>query len=497
MYYKIFILFLTEYYFIFQIISTYQTPDHAELEYHAVVMLRRNMSFDGFSFFAKHTGVQFLVEEEEEEYSHDVLLAALLYYICTKGSISIDRMRFDTASVVCKEVAHLVSTHSQNGISYEFANDAFCEESKNSVMLHCLCKCPWIDGSTARALFNNTNCKKFNMHCCCRCSTWYHFYCLEQCKVKLPKRTEDYICPTCFIPRVLEWKHPKYTNTCTSDNILTILLMYCHQNRQFLSYFQSSDGENALKSGLSMMLVGKLIQGKSIILDWVHSQRNLPRTSDGTFNCHGTEFDMFLSTFCHVWRLHQQRQCDSKFCPSANSERSFCNFSLDPVSESDQSYYGQMCSTFPRPGDKIHGYCGSEFPSKPPSVAPQAYNYREDVTGTEREYFYECRGTPSISSSFFSSTSPWIIPFNISAIKGYQELTILSTTATDINVYNTRYCFGGFTMVKNNHLTAAIIWKGDLYYYDGMKNSQDDRFQRLEDKDFFDQEGSTLIYFKH
>uniref|UniRef100_A0A1X7T231 SWIM-type domain-containing protein n=1 Tax=Amphimedon queenslandica TaxID=400682 RepID=A0A1X7T231_AMPQE len=120
-----------------EIISTYQTPDTAELEYHAGVMLRRNISYDGFSFFAKHTGVQFLLEEEEEEYSHDVLLAALLYYICTKGSINIDRVRFDNESI-CNEVAHLVSTHSHDSLSYEFVNDPFCEETLAITITSCI-----------------------------------------------------------------------------------------------------------------------------------------------------------------------------------------------------------------------------------------------------------------------------------------------------------------------------------------------------------------------
>ena len=55
-----------------QIISTYQRPDAAELEYHAGVMLRRNASIDSSTFTAKHIGVQFTIESSSGKADQDV-----------------------------------------------------------------------------------------------------------------------------------------------------------------------------------------------------------------------------------------------------------------------------------------------------------------------------------------------------------------------------------------------------------------------------------------
>ena len=88
--------------------------------------------------------------------------------------------------------------------------------------------------------------------------------------LKLEKGSQnDWVCPNCKIPATISWHHETYTNTCTSDNILTILLLHCHQHGEFLSYIGSSDVEVALKSGLKLMLQSKIQRGKTVILDFL------------------------------------------------------------------------------------------------------------------------------------------------------------------------------------------------------------------------------------
>ena len=63
-------------------------------------------------------------------------------------------------------------------------------------------------------------------------------------------------------------------NTCTSDNILTILLLHCQQNHKFLNTIGDSEIEKTLKAGIALMLSGKMYEGKTIILKFVQSQLN-------------------------------------------------------------------------------------------------------------------------------------------------------------------------------------------------------------------------------
>ena len=65
------------------------------------------------------------------------------------------------------------------------------------------------------------------MHNCCKCGDWFHNHCLSQCDVIIPKRNHDLLCSKCKIPATIPWIHSNYVNTCTSDNLLTITLMYC------------------------------------------------------------------------------------------------------------------------------------------------------------------------------------------------------------------------------------------------------------------------------
>ena len=121
--------------------------------------------------------------------------------------------------------------------------------------------------------------KFFDMHVCVKCNKWFHMYCLTVCGLQVPKRNHNYIGPECKLQSTLPWNNDTYTNTCTCDNILTILLLYSKQYNTFLS---------ALKSGLhdnnGKWKIGNINRGKTVILDNLRSSLNLPRARN-KFNC--------------------------------------------------------------------------------------------------------------------------------------------------------------------------------------------------------------------
>ena len=113
---------------------------------------------------------------------------------------------------------------------------------------------------------------------------------------RVPKRNDDWVCPNCTIPATISWHHETYTNTCTSDNILTILLLHCRQHGEFLNNIGSSDVEVALKSGLKLMLQNKVQRGKTVILIFFKTKLNL-ETYGTKYNCFGSEYEMCLKLF--------------------------------------------------------------------------------------------------------------------------------------------------------------------------------------------------------
>ena len=153
------------------------------------------------------------------------------------------------------------------------------------------------------------------MHVCVKCHKWFHKYCLSVCKLTLPKRNEDYLCSECKMPTTISWDNDIYTNTCTSDNILTILLLSCKQYPNLLKKLNSSPAENALKSGLTLMLQGKVNLGKTTILDYMRSLLRLQKEGQ-KYDCFGTEFVMFLIAFSHIFKVIIKKRCNSSFCPN-------------------------------------------------------------------------------------------------------------------------------------------------------------------------------------
>ena len=325
-------------------------------------MLRKQRCFE--SFVVECVGVQFSDAEQEAQ----ALLAAIVFEACNNSNSCLPTIRCDKSIIpqlidFCKgKLSHL--TLNQSG------KKPYCHATNKTVVLHCLC-CPWIEGTTSKAVYGEKLQKSFDMHVCIKCNTWFHKYCLNVCGLQVPKRNHDF-CPECKLPSTLSWNNDAYTNTCTCDNILTILLLYCKQYNTFLSAFNSSTPENTLKSGLTLMLNGNLNWGKTVILDYLRSSLNLPRIGN-KFNCLGTEFAILLSAFSHVYKLSVTKQCNSTHCPKPSSHRYHGTYGLFPENKGTP-FADQLVQQLPLQGSYSKGYCGAEFAGIPPPKAPQGVN---------------------------------------------------------------------------------------------------------------------------
>lgn len=123
----------------------------------------------------------------------------------------------------------------------------------------------WIEGTSSAAIYGEKQ-KQFNVHSCSRCSNWFHTFCLKFLKIKPPKRTSDFVCAGCEIPETPQWHNDLFTNTCSVDNFLAILLLHCKQNIDFLSSaIGNSEIENVIKAGVQLMLNGEVREGKAAI----------------------------------------------------------------------------------------------------------------------------------------------------------------------------------------------------------------------------------------
>lgn len=197
--------------------------------------------------------------------------------------------------------------------------------------------------------------KEFNAHICCNCRNWFHKYCLRTCELQPPKKTQDFICPMCKKPATVLWHHPKYTNTCTSDNFLTITLLYCQQQNTFVREFGWSEAELALRASIDVMMKGDLIDGKTLLLDYINSV--VVYEVCNQYNCFGSEYGMCLQVFHQVWKLNLSLKCDSKHCPKADTtKRHPATFSLKP----DLPFEDQLAHKFPSVGCSS-GYLGLNF----------------------------------------------------------------------------------------------------------------------------------------
>ena len=229
---------------------------------------------------------------------------------------------------------------------------------------HCFCLAPWIDGSTSVVIYGKQQ-KGYKAYQCSICLDWFHKACLVKLCIPLPKRQEEFVSRKCTIPVTLMWNHSDFTNTCTSDNFLTILMLYHQQHPQFLSHLGDNEIENSIKAGLSLMLENSsgFYEGKSLILKVAHSEFNFPRAANGMLDCYGTENSRFLcliTLISHVWKLQIWQQSISSHCPNINVVRTGYQTTF--------SFASNTKNILPSVGHMM-GYCGSEFPSKPSQQA--------------------------------------------------------------------------------------------------------------------------------
>ena len=184
----------------------------------------------------------------------------LLLVACKYPSQELENVRYDIDSSKL-DVFNFMESGDVD-LNFNIAKKGYCKTIVNKVTLICICNTPWIEGSTSAAIYGEMQ-QEFNAHCCLKCNKWYHTYCLKYYNLSLPSKKTNFVCMHCEIPS-LPWHHEQYSNTCTVDNFLTIMLLYARQNPSFLSKFGASEVEDNLKSGLLLMMKGKLQEGKNI-----------------------------------------------------------------------------------------------------------------------------------------------------------------------------------------------------------------------------------------
>ena len=142
-----------------QIVSSYKHPDRAELNYHAGVSIKHKGSFK--KFIARHKGVQFL------EKSPDIILAGLLYCACFNPHLDLPKIHFIT-DIVTTEVIEFMKGEITK-LSYIEIKSSFYKQKEEVVEIYCLCQCPWIEGTTSKAIYGE---KAFDYHMCTKCTNW-------------------------------------------------------------------------------------------------------------------------------------------------------------------------------------------------------------------------------------------------------------------------------------------------------------------------------------
>ena len=148
------------------------------------------------------------------------------------------------------------------------------------------------------------------------------------------------------------------------------------------------------------------------------------------------------------------------FCPAKNTVKTGyqTTFSLPKLSSNIQSI-------FPVPRNMM-GYCGPEFPNRPPRKALYMLSDQVVASGkaNRRDQFYACKGDAKVLSCKFISKTPWVIPISIEAI----DLKQIDNLPLSVTVYNKHYELGGCTVNTGGHFVSVILWHGRPYFYDGL-----------------------------
>ena len=181
---------------------------------------------------------------------------------------------------------------------------------------------------------------------------------LAACHIPIPKHKVDYLSMNCEIPATIQWNHEGFNNTCTSDNFLTVLLLHCKQYDKFLlSALGCSTVEDTLKASITLMMKGKVYEGKTVFLHTLSSAVNPPYDHQ-RYDCYGGRNDKCLCLFTHIWKTVVRQRCTSLHCPANNAEvpKYLSSFAMVSCTE----------DLFPQPRTQPVGYCGAEFHSEPP-----------------------------------------------------------------------------------------------------------------------------------
>ena len=435
-----------------QVVSVYAEPDIVELNYHAGTACRTVAQ----SVVTEHVGVRFYDPEIA-----DAITAVFLISVCLDRGLNLAKVNLDTQATL-QYLQHFLSmTTANNTLHVSTEPKEFSSSRVDKVDLYCFCLTAWIDGSTSQAIYGKLQ-KQYNAYQCSKCDNWFHKACLIKLHIPVPARRGIFVCSKCTVPFTIPWNHKEFTNTCTSDNFLTILMLYCQQHSAFLSQLGSSDLEATLKASIQLMNKGNITEGKSLMLKKAHEKLNFKREKNGKLDCYGTE----ESAFVPIWKLQFVCQCTSDFCPTKNclKIRHQTTFSLPEHSSDTQSI-------FPSPGD-LMGYCGAEFSTKPPNNVPFKVCDRIDASSTKKDQFYSCDGGCKILSCGFIHRNPWVIPISIEGI----SLSNINNLPLAINVYHRSYKLGGCTMNTGGHFVAILLWHGTPYFYDGIRSTKQQRF---------------------
>ena len=349
----------------------------------------------------------------------------------------------------------------------------------------CFCMTTWLDGTTSKAIYGDQQ-KEFNMYQCTLCAMWYHKYCLKACGLKVPGRKDDFVCILCQVPHTIPWKVSGFTDTCTFDNFYTVILLHCQQDTDFILRIGNSEFEKVLKAGLRLMMSGN-IEGKVAILKHMQMASNVIESS-----FFGHEFDKTLSFLKHVWSIHVTKKCPSIHCPRTEDEvRRMCHFSFN-LPNVDGEFIDQVKKNFPHSGD-IFGTCCGKFLHPPPNDALCGLNHATVMDNDNKkkmEYFYECHGQPTVTAAKFSYDSPWMIPFNVAQLDGYQ----CEQLPRVIIAFDQIYRLAGFSLHSGMHYTAVINWHGKKCFYNGLGSTKEQRFLDLS-LEHLQQQGSYAYYF--
>ena len=359
----------------------------------------------------------------------------------------------------------------------------FCKAQVDRVRLYCYCHTPWIEGTTSYAVYGDKQ-KDYNAYNCSGCDNWFHKYCLLACHIPIPKRKSDFLCKGCEIPETVPWNHENFVNTCTSDNFLTILLLHCKQYECFLqSSLGFSSVEDTLKAAITLMIRGKIYEGKTMFLKMLESTVNL-EYNHRKYDCYGGENNRCLCLFTHIWKIAVKQKCMSVHCPVNGKDitKYLSSFSFSSCAEN-------LNEVFPNPQTQV-GYCGAEFHSEPPKDALHGLTNRLQLDTNKRIAFYECRGKSTIISAAFLSKNPWLIPIDIQSCSSKDLINLKAF----ITIYGLSYQLAGYSLHSSNHFTSVIFWFGKKFYYDGMQ-TKGRRLVPFTETQLCNKTGSYAYYF--